>query len=164
MTQLLLTTSPVSLPQDVKCSVVNAVVNAVAPRIPKERSTLQYAPRPLPVASVPYMLQFARFGLCDAFYLTLKPHRSSVPLLGLAYSEFQYVLHRERQRKAAQTRLARHQARVFMGVSRFLPALVTVFASVFCTGVPGRPRIDSKPALNRVVIAEPYVLSGQNMP
>lgn len=42
--------------------------------------------------------------------------RSSVPLVGLAYSEFQYVSNREKQRKAAQTRLARQQARAFMGV------------------------------------------------
>ncbi|CAM9100993.1 unnamed protein product [Ectocarpus sp. 6 AP-2014] len=45
----------------------------------------------------------------------------SVPLLGLAYPEFQYVWNRERQRKAAQTRLARQQARVFMGREDFLP-------------------------------------------
>ncbi|CAB1110484.1 unnamed protein product [Ectocarpus sp. CCAP 1310/34] len=47
--------------------------------------------------------------------------RLSVPLLGLAYPEFQYVSNRERQRKAAQTRLARQQARVFMGREDFLP-------------------------------------------
>eukprot|EP00752_Nemacystus_decipiens_P010040 g8953.t1 len=46
---------------------------------------------------------------------------SSVPLIGLVYPEFQYVLNREKQRKAAQTRLARQQARFFMGREEFLP-------------------------------------------
>ncbi|CAM9680455.1 unnamed protein product, partial [Laminaria digitata] len=45
---------------------------------------------------------------------------TSAPFLGQAYPEFQYVLNRERQRKAAQARLARRQARTFMGREEFL--------------------------------------------
>ncbi|CAM9162341.1 unnamed protein product [Pylaiella littoralis] len=54
----------------------------------------------------------------------------SVPLLGLAYPEFQYVANRERQRKAAQTRLARRQARVFMGREEFFPQSIPSNAAI----------------------------------
>lgn len=101
-----------------------------------------YAPCLLPTTTVPCILFYttyvhACYGRCHVLCLTLEPHRLSVPLLGLAYREFQYVLNRERQRKAAQTRLARRQARKFMGVSRLLSAFVTTVASVFCVGVSG---------------------------
>lgn len=48
-------------------------------------------------------------------------NRLSIPLHGLAYPEFQYVGRREKQRKMRLGRLARQQAREFMGV-RFLAA------------------------------------------
>lgn len=41
-----------------------------------------------------------------------------MPLSGLAYPELAYIDKREKQRKALQVRLARRQARKFMGVSK----------------------------------------------
>lgn len=73
------------------------------------------------------MDRFVDFVDYGAVCCALEIRRLSVPLLGLAYPEFQYVLNRERQRKVAQTRLARRQARVFLGVRHCLPVLVWCF-------------------------------------
>lgn len=53
----------------------------------------------------------------------------SIPLHGLAYPEFHYVGRREKQRKMRLGRLARQQAREFMGREEFLPEASSSSAS-----------------------------------
>eukprot|EP00903_Cladosiphon_okamuranus_P019919 g18306.t1 len=85
---------------------------------------------------------------------------SVVPLFGLAYPEFQYVLNREKQRKAAQTRLARQQARVYMGREEFLPTYDSMGSNTNSAGGLGSGALGTDADANDVGAFDGYGSDG----